>query len=714
MTLRDDPAYSSSFPFKHQLEQGIQSAICGLGVDLFFQKVKLGIDVETGYQPPNSTRRPYLLTTLHDALSSSAMSMMKSTNKHIHSLSFIQKTMFPLIQRLHAKQKAAKTELEGKLYATMLDQCWNVVPLLIMPNHCPDSLAFDFCEKEGGGWSGVVSILGGVVSGTIECLGSDSVKCVLKGLGGVIQRVQKWKVEAGDANNGIGEWREKCWMGVVEYMPRFLAALSNLYLTPPTLQECKSKGTTLQVQHERQMQFFATPITLILGVVEEKLANEYFLVLVKKVLEEDVETQPSHSLYVLLDLMLLFMPFIQQTPTSSLEEWIQSPVGLFYQVLLGQVGEKDATLQKKTYKSLLKVFQHPSKPLEQLGVQGLSDFIQQVSADSVVSSVSSGAIKNRVALFQCLVEESMDSADRVELFKEFIPLSLPEVMLATKEANEKTRDAAYDCLVAFAKYVMQIPSPTQDESNKQQQLQELFLMVTAGLGGESPHMQSAAIATLGRLFFEFHKDLHITLIAELLDTILITMSFKNREVTKAALGFVKVCVVCMDAEAVKTHVPAIINAILLYTHRIHKSHFKSKTRHLFERLIRKFGFEYIDSLVPGTDKKLILNIRKRREAAARKKNAGVSGNTGAGAPQATSSKHKFEEAFHDSGSELGSDDEEKYIPEEYRNENSINKKVCDYRIRFSFGNPFSLSLLKFKGQAEKGQDCYSRRRRPSC
>ena len=571
------------------------------------------------------------------------------------------------------------------------------MPLLIMPTHCPDSLAFDFCEKEGGGgggWSGVVSILGGVVSGTIECLGSDSVKCVLKGLSGVIQRVEKWKAaaaaqagEAGIANPGIGGgWREKCWMGVVEYMPRFLAALSNLYLTPPSLQECKNKGTTLQVQHERQMQFFATPLTLILGVVEEKLANEYFLVLVKKVLEEEVvvESRPSHSLYVLLDLMLLFMPFIQQTPSSSssssLEEWSQSPVGLFYQVLLGQVGEKDATLQKKTYKSLLKVFQHPSKPLEQLGVQGLSDFIQQVSADSVVSSVSSGAIKNRVALFQCLVEESMDNADRVELFKEFIPLSLPEVMLATKEANEKTRDAAYDCLVAFAKFVMQIPSPTQDESNKQQQLQELFLMVTAGLGGESPHMQSAAIATLGRLFFEFHKDLPVALIAEHLDTILITMSFKNREVTKAALGFVKVCVVCMDAEVVKTHVPAIINAILLYTHRIHKSHFKSKTRHLFERLIRKFGFEYIDSLVPGTDKKLILNIRKRREAAARRKIAAVSGNTGATAPQATSSKHKFEEAFHDSGSELGSDDEENYIPEEYRNENAINKKVCNCRI----------------------------------
>ena len=141
-------------------------------------------------------------------------------------------------------------------------------------------------------------------------------------------------------------------------------------------------------------------------------------------------------------------------------------------------------------------------------------------------------------------------------------------------------------------------------------------------------MQSAAIATLGRLFFEFHEELPSTLITELLDTILITMSFKNREVTKAALGFIKVCVVCMDADVVKSHVPAIINSILLYTHRIHKSHFKSKTRHLFERLIRKFGYEFIDSLVPGNDKKLIMNIRKRREAAARRKIAGASGKSG--------------------------------------------------------------------------------------
>lgn len=77
-------------------------------------------------------------------------------------------------------------------------------------------------------------------------------------------------------------------------------------------------------------------------------------------------------------------------------------------------------------------------------------------------------------------------------------------------------------------------------------------------------------------------------------------------------------------------------------------------------------------MFPEEDKKLILNIKKRRESSKRRANLKRDEER-----EENSSKPKpakFEEAFHDSGSELGSDDEEGYIPEQFRNE-TLTKKV---------------------------------------
>src|ERR1044072_2041386 len=70
-----------------------------------------------------------------------------------------------------------------------------------------------------------------------------------------------------------------------------------------------------------------------------------------------------------------------------------------------------------------------------------------------------------------------------------------------------------------------------------------------------------------------------------------------------------------------THFAQIILGILSWVNE-HKSHFKVKVRHIFERLIRRFGYDTIERHVPESDRKLLINIKKRRERAKRKKIAG--------------------------------------------------------------------------------------------
>jgi ribosomal RNA-processing protein 12 len=165
-------------------------------------------------------------------------------------------------------------------------------------------------------------------------------------------------------------------------------------------------------------------------------------------------------------------------------------------------------------------------------------------------------------------------------------------------------------------------------------------MVAAGLAGTTPHMISATITALSRLLFEFkgqpeacvgftlaHKlcsdVLPSTLMTELISTSLVFVTSANREIVKSSLGFVKLVVTALPIPTVSPHLPELVPALLKWSHD-HKNHFKVKVRHIFERMIRRFGWENVEAAAGSAEgveegKKVLANIKKRRDRAKRKK-----------------------------------------------------------------------------------------------
>lgn len=107
---------------------------------------------------------------------------------------------------------------------------------------------------------------------------------------------------------------------------------------------------------------------------------------------------------------------------------------------------------------------------------------------------------------------------------------------------------------------------------------------------------------------------------ELLETIVVFLGSANREIVKASLGFVKVAVVSFDSALVTPSLPALVPALVNWSHE-HSNHFKVKIRHLLERMIRKYGYDAIERYVPEDDKKLVSSIRKRQNRLKKKKAA---------------------------------------------------------------------------------------------
>jgi ribosomal RNA-processing protein 12 len=106
---------------------------------------------------------------------------------------------------------------------------------------------------------------------------------------------------------------------------------------------------------------------------------------------------------------------------------------------------------------------------------------------------------------------------------------------------------------------------------------------------------------------------------EIVSTLLVFLSSANREIVKSALGFIKLAVHVLPESLMRPQLHQLVPALLGWAHD-HKNHFKTKVRHIFERMIRRFGFQEVYSCANGEDAaKVLVSIKRRKDRTKRKK-----------------------------------------------------------------------------------------------
>jgi ribosomal RNA-processing protein 12 len=105
-----------------------------------------------------------------------------------------------------------------------------------------------------------------------------------------------------------------------------------------------------------------------------------------------------------------------------------------------------------------------------------------------------------------------------------IPNIMSEVLLCLKDSNKKTRDAAYQLLLAM--------------SVARNDMTDYFRIILAALGAQTTHMRSAALMALSRLIFEYARVDHVVqdLLPSLMQTVSVLFDDSSREVTKSVIG----------------------------------------------------------------------------------------------------------------------------------------------------------------------------------
>ncbi|KAF7315455.1 rRNA processing protein [Mycena indigotica] len=390
------------------------------------------------------------------------------------------------------------------------------------------------------------------------------------------------------------------------------------------------------------------------------------------------------------DLVLLLLPYISSADAQKLFQLCLSKTVLC---------AKDNGVQKRGYKILTRLIETKKVSIE------VETVLKEL--DETLEGITPAAKKDRFSLLALLVAQLPSSALHV------IPSLIPEAVLGTKEPSEKARDAAFELIVDMGKKMAQggvvkrslVDGMEEDGAgDTTANIQEFMTMVAGGLAGASPHMISATVTAISRLVFEFKDSIPASMHSEILSTLFVFISSANREIVKSILGFVKLAIHSLPADLVRPHLPTLVPALLGWSHD-HKNHFKVKVRHIFERMLRRFGWNEVYGYA-GEDeaKKVLENIKKRKERAKRKKAQANEDEDEPTNKQATGDA--FEDVLYGSESELGDSDDD----EPHQQQRSTGKRrggESGARIRIDDDEPMDL----LQGAASRITQAKSERRR---
>jgi ribosomal RNA-processing protein 12 len=632
-------------------EKVIASAISSIGPEVVLQVLPLNLT------DPKKIGRAWLLPILRD-------------NVQMAQLNYYIKNILPIVEFFQEKVKNGNpNSMNTKIFTTIIDQIWSLLPYFcFLPLDLQTAFSDDFAAKLSGLLYEEVQLR------PVICNALKNLVVTEK------QRIDNDNNKNNDENSNIDlvlnqQFPLEKAKSDLEYLSttkasKLLSVLFNVFTKIPMDQrnyvaEAIEAYFTISSNDDMIATFNKVCVLLRKALDDEK--NEGTLTK-----EDNTKTGKNHIPKLSVTMMDLIVMMTKYLPTES-----HNPLLTIFNET---VRIENSQIQKRSYRIISKLLDIEDQNNKSIITPLLSNIIQVFIETSTITLPS--ARPQRLEALEKLIK--ILPRDLLH----FITGILSEVIDSTRSANEKTRTTSFKLLTQignkFKEYNGELIKNTlidPEIPDSQASIQELFLMCCAAAGPEIPHQRSAAITALSCIFYEFHKDLDISYQKELMQFVEVFLHQNNREVIKPTLGFMKVAILSLPEEEILPELKGLLTEFLIINNK-HKNHFKSKIKHLIERMIRKFGFDVIDNNIPEEDKKIINGIRKAKNRTA--KQTKKTDETGS----KSSSKGNlsgFDKALYEESDSDNSDDE----VEEQQN-NSKSKKAGTQYISESKEVPLDL------------------------
>lgn len=559
---------------KSETEHVIGSAIRAIGPERLLEYMPLNLMNPTDDRPG----RAWLLPIIRDYTAHSKLSI------------FIDE-FSPLITYFDAKiEKLPKESVQLKIYETVVDQLWSSLPRFC---DLPSDLVVSFTDEFASELSSVLYSkvhLRKTICNALKILVESNINYINDILPSDLLLNQEYSKQKAKQS--------------LEYLSKksvnILSVLFNVYTqTLPN-----ARGYILETVES----YFK-----ITGVDDVNKTFNNVCTLLKKSLDAYSSKEAAEQAKLASTLLDIVVCSTKYLPESSYP--------ILFSIFATTIKINEPAIQKKAYRiiSRLSEIEHGSEEV----LKYISNIEEAIIECPSVANTSSRA--SRMLAIKTIVTMLPNN------HLHWIVQLVPEVILATKDANERTRDAAFETLIAMGEKMNQpngsiklslisgYDSTTADQPSS---ISEFFKILSAGLIGESQHMVSSTITGYACLVFHFRDQLDPSLLMEIYDTIELYLTSNSREIAKSAIGFTKVCILGFPEELMRPKVPELLIKLLRWSSE-RTVHFKSKVKHIIERLIRKYGYDYIEQHFPENDKRLLANIRKIRNRTKRRDNDSI-------------------------------------------------------------------------------------------
>lgn len=602
-----------SFPHNKQAEDLISAGISELGPAVILSILPLNLDNKGQGQ----TGRAWLLPLLRE-------------NVRFANLNFYKNDILPLVELYESKiNSEGVSAIHSKIFQTIVDQVWS-----LLPHFCdlPKDLTVSFDDKFAAQLSDLMYSkveLRVPVCHALKLLVESNLAYSEGALADDLLIQEELTIEQSKKN--------------LEYLGtkagNILSVLFNVFSsTVPGSRNfvLETIDAYLQIVPKSDLEAtFNKVCGLLKNAMDEEAAASARSNGKQKEKKGGEETKLSATM---LDLVVAMSKYVPQSSHNALFAIFSTTVSL----------PNDSLLQKRSYRIISKLME------SEIGTQSILQFISNIEEVLVntTETTHTSARSSRLSAMHSILTV-LPSTDL-----HFIPAILQEIIMSTKDVNEKTRELSYQILIQMGHKMEnggviengKVPGFDPATPSSEASLTEFFTMVSAGLAAQTPHMISATITAVSCLVFEFKDKLPTEVLLEISSTVELFLTHNSREIAKSAIGFVKVEVLSLPEDIVKANLNELLAKLMRWSHE-HKGHFKSKVKHILERLIRKFGIETVEQAIPEDDRKLVANIKKSRNRAKRREDE-EEGAEGAGKSAFTSA---YEEALYDSDD---SDDEE--------------------------------------------------------
>ncbi|KAI9718191.1 MAG: hypothetical protein M1812_004181 [Candelaria pacifica] len=604
---------SESFNGKKEADGLLGKSISAMGPENVLAILPLNLTNPQDGQPG----RAWLLPILRDNVNNTRLAHFKSQFVPLSEIFF---------QRVIDNDQAEKT-MEVKIFETLVQQIWALLPgYCDLPLDLTQSFDQNFAELLANILYKQADLRSDLCRALQNLVESNKAVLALEGEDLLTQR----RLPKSNAKENLSH--------LARFSGNILAVLFNIYSqTLPQYRgfilQCINTYLSIVPQEELMDTF-----TRVISTLESSLDGADPQTQADKQKRAKADNNMPPMSHTLMDLVITISIHLPQRKFAT----------LFAVAARVIAKDDDPQLQKKAYKLIPRLAESDTgkSALELRNVE-----LQQLLLDSA-EKASSSARRDRLAAISQIVKYLPQSD------LHFVPSILSEVVISTKETNEKARTAAFELLVSMAEKMRQggvvvnakVDHLPDNTPNATASLEEYITMVSAGLAGSTPHMISASITALTRLLYHFRGSLTTACVTDMVKTMDLFLTSSNREIVRSVLGFVKVSAISLPTSLMLPRLESLIPNLMVWSHE-HKAQFKVKVKNIVERMIRRFGVDVVEKWCPEADRKLISNIRKARERRKRRKDAGGDDEAGADAGKR---KGRFESEYDEAV--YGSDD----------------------------------------------------------